>query len=207
MSTPITITEVDSGLSWVMPWAVISPEEPADREDELELIGNETMLVSEKNAESLRPASNLRWTFSFPPMPDESSPLNTRQLKSLLLSWKNRGVDLYLNGPDFYNLEEEILNRVTAGTYANKRFIASHPWWSSGAVVEQYHTSWSVVSPTVDTTNGWVTFDSAVTAGDLVRVTVARKPKVRLLKLNPMPQNGFGTFRYECVATFREETP
>lgn len=204
----LTVVDGDTGETLSLPWATLASVSLPDRTEEIALLGGQTLLYNEVNADSLRNVQNSQWVFTFPDVDQQTLGYNTRELVSALRSWKMRGTTLTLSGPDLFNLNKEILTRVTTGTNANKRFIAAQGWWSSGELVEQLTSgSWGTVTPTVDSDSGWVTFASAVAANDFVRVTVARSPQVQVMHLEPNPQNSFDPVRYMPTVVFREMTP
>lgn len=172
--------------------------------EERPLIGNTSLLVARVETATERLASNLHWTLNLHPVNPNKSVRSTAEWKSLFLGWCNAGTVLTLTGPDLGDLLEEPLRRLTTGS--DLVFAGILPWWGTGVVVK---VDGAVQSSgyTTEANLGRVTFDSPVSSTAQVTATVARQPQIRVLSVNPQPQNKYSAVRWAPVAVLREETP
>lgn len=202
------ITEVASGLAQGLPTCQVVQIPLSSSDTERPLLGPGTFRTRQVDPVTGRGEGNLLWSLRFPGLQDHRSvPLTSQQVLAKLRGWKNRQLELTLSGPDFLALAGESLRRETTGTYANKRFWSTYPWWASGASI--YADSVLQSSGyTIDTTWGYVTFTSAVGAAVDITATGARNPRVRVhgpldvqIVRNTAPQT------YDITAVFREVTP
>lgn len=195
-----------TGVEYPVPEGALEELLLPDSMQTVELLGNRVLLVSPVDATTQRVFGPVTWRLSWPPLhPDLCGGTDTPGLKSLLLGWKHADTLLRLEGVDLLDLTDEPLRRVVTGTDAQRRFVGARGWWAEGAVVR---IDGAVAGGhTVDADRGWVTFDAAVAAGATVTVSVARRPRVRVLRASPQPQNGVDPLRYAPSADFLEMTP
>lgn len=178
------------------------------------LVNNREIVVGQASWDTQRLLGNATWTLRFFALPDEHAPaMKTARLKSLLLGWQGNGTVLQLSGADFLNIEDEPMLNI--GDTPGLVYRTAMPWWAASGEVVTVDGVLVVETTdyTVDRNTGVLTFNSAQDPDAEVLCSVERTPLVRVMNVNPDPQNQFdttGNFRggvYGPEVVLHEETP
>jgi hypothetical protein len=176
-------------------------------------LGGHVLPVAQVDAATGRVMGQHQWGLTFwGYSPRVQAARSSQAQQSLLDGWFNQQARLTLRGPNLVGLYGEPLLRWTSSLDGLVHYVGSRPWWST-AVAPVVTINGAVVAsdgPAVNTTWGWLTFDSDDDPGSsaVVQVTVPRMPQVTIVGIEPQPYSQQRTPQsYDLQVTLLECDP